>query len=160
MQFTGAHKYYWQDLIGDGLFKKDTLCVKIWFPSGHIKNWPLPFCGSKIKFVRIWYPYQAVWVEHSGSMSTVPKTLFHTISPLGMNGPNFVTNWMSRFALFALVDIPEENFKNYLLVCAELWNSVFLRQRLVEVSLSSGNYSRLLADVIFTRSMGYYMIQV
>ena len=34
------------------------------------------------------------------------------------------------------------------------------RQRLVEVSLSSGNYSRLLADVIFTRSMGYYMIQV
>ena len=37
---------------------------------------------------------------------------------------------------------------------------VFPRQRLVEVSLSSGNYSRLLADVIFTRSMGYYMIQV
>ena len=34
------------------------------------------------------------------------------------------------------------------------------RQRLIEVSLSSGNYSRLLADVIFTRSMGYYMIQV
>merc|ERR1719411_1732082 len=34
------------------------------------------------------------------------------------------------------------------------------RQRLVEVSLSSGNYSRLLANVIFTRSMGYYMIQV
>ena len=34
------------------------------------------------------------------------------------------------------------------------------RQRLVEVSLTSGNYSRLLADVIFTRSMGYYMIQV
>ena len=38
------------------------------------------------------------------------------------------------------------------------WN--IYRQRLVEVSLSSGNYSRLLADVIFTRSMGYYMIQV
>jgi len=34
------------------------------------------------------------------------------------------------------------------------------RQRLVEVSLTSGNYSRLLADVLFTRSMGYYMIQV
>ena len=34
------------------------------------------------------------------------------------------------------------------------------RQRLVEVSLSSGNYSRLLADVQFARSMGYYMIQV
>ena len=34
------------------------------------------------------------------------------------------------------------------------------RQRLVEVSLSSGNYSRLLADVVFTRSMGYYLIQV
>merc|ERR1719369_1865386 len=34
------------------------------------------------------------------------------------------------------------------------------RQRLIEVSLSSGNYSRLLADVLFTRSMGYYMIQV
>ena len=30
----------------------------------------------------------------------------------------------------------------------------------VKVSLSSGNYSRLLADIIFTRSMGYYMIQV
>ena len=35
-----------------------------------------------------------------------------------------------------------------------------VRQRLIEVSLSSGNYSRLLADVQFTRSMGYYMIQV
>merc|ERR1719410_1373983 len=34
------------------------------------------------------------------------------------------------------------------------------RQREIEVSLSSGNYSRLLADVQFTRSMGYYMIQV
>ena len=34
------------------------------------------------------------------------------------------------------------------------------RQRLIEVSLTSGNYSRLLADVIFSRSMGYYMIQV
>ena len=34
------------------------------------------------------------------------------------------------------------------------------RQRLIEVSLSSGNYSRLLADVQFIRSMGYYMIQV
>merc|ERR1719150_3680064 len=33
------------------------------------------------------------------------------------------------------------------------------RQRLIEVSLTSGNYSRLLADVMFTRSMGYYMIQ-
>ena len=39
-------------------------------------------------------------------------------------------------------------------------HDIFSRQRLVEVSLSSGNYSRLLADVIFTRSMGYYMIQV
>ena len=34
------------------------------------------------------------------------------------------------------------------------------RQRLIEISLSSGNYSRLLADVIFTRDMGYYLIQV
>ena len=34
------------------------------------------------------------------------------------------------------------------------------RQNQREVSLSSGNYSRLLADVQFARSMGYYMIQV
>merc|ERR1719369_350138 len=34
------------------------------------------------------------------------------------------------------------------------------RQRLIEVSLSSGNYSRLLADVIFDRALGYYVIQV
>merc|ERR1719266_2558117 len=34
------------------------------------------------------------------------------------------------------------------------------KQRLVEVSLSSGNYSRLLAEIQFTRSLGYYMIQV
>ena len=34
------------------------------------------------------------------------------------------------------------------------------RQRIIEASLSSGNYSRLLADVQFTRSMGYYIIQV
>ena len=34
------------------------------------------------------------------------------------------------------------------------------RQRFIEVSLTSGNYSRLLADVQFIRSMGYYMIQV
>ena len=42
----------------------------------------------------------------------------------------------------------------------QIQQNVISRQRLVEVSLSSGNYSRLLADVIFTRSMGYYMIQV
>ena len=34
------------------------------------------------------------------------------------------------------------------------------RQRIIEASLSSGNYSRLLMDVQFTRSMGYYIIQV
>ena len=34
------------------------------------------------------------------------------------------------------------------------------RQRIIEASLSSGNYSRLLADVHFERSMGYYIIQV
>jgi glycine receptor alpha-3 len=34
------------------------------------------------------------------------------------------------------------------------------RQRIIEASLSSGNYSRLLADVHFVRSMGYYIIQV
>jgi hypothetical protein len=30
----------------------------------------------------------------------------------------------------------------------------------VEASLSSGNYSRLLADVQFDRALGYYVIQV
>ena len=40
------------------------------------------------------------------------------------------------------------------------FNVVGHRQRLIEISLSSGNYSRLLADVIFTRDMGYYLIQV
>ncbi|XP_023343634.1 gamma-aminobutyric acid receptor subunit beta [Eurytemora carolleeae] len=34
------------------------------------------------------------------------------------------------------------------------------KQRIIEASLSSGNYSRLLADVAFVRSMGYYIIQV
>ena len=34
------------------------------------------------------------------------------------------------------------------------------RQRIVEASLSSGNYSRLLADVQFDRALGYYLIQV
>merc|ERR1711942_137333 len=34
------------------------------------------------------------------------------------------------------------------------------RQRLVEASLSSGNYSRLLADVVFVRAVGPYLIQV
>ena len=34
------------------------------------------------------------------------------------------------------------------------------RQRIVEASLSSGNYSRLLADVQFDRALGYYVIQV
>merc|ERR1719305_668181 len=34
------------------------------------------------------------------------------------------------------------------------------RQRIVEASLSSGNYSRLLADIQFDRAIGYYMIQV
>ena len=34
------------------------------------------------------------------------------------------------------------------------------RQRLVEVSLSSGNYSRLCVDVQFDRAIGYYVIQV
>merc|ERR1719427_1876391 len=34
------------------------------------------------------------------------------------------------------------------------------RQRIVEASLSSGNYSRLLADVQFDRALGPYVIQV
>ena len=34
------------------------------------------------------------------------------------------------------------------------------RTRLVEASLSSGNYSRLLVDVVFERALGYYLIQV
>merc|ERR1719410_2128925 len=34
------------------------------------------------------------------------------------------------------------------------------RQRIVEASLSSGNYSRLLADVQFDRALGYYLIQI
>jgi len=34
------------------------------------------------------------------------------------------------------------------------------RQRLVEVSVSSGNYSRLCVDVQFERAIGYYVIQV
>ena len=34
------------------------------------------------------------------------------------------------------------------------------RQRIVEASLSSGNYSRLLADVQFSRAVGSYLIQV
>jgi len=34
------------------------------------------------------------------------------------------------------------------------------RQRIVEASLSSGNYSRLLADIQFDRAIGYYVIQV
>ena len=34
------------------------------------------------------------------------------------------------------------------------------RQRLVEVSLSSGNYSRLCVDVQFDRAIGHYVIQV
>ena len=33
-------------------------------------------------------------------------------------------------------------------------------QEIVEASLSSGNYSRLLADVQFDRALGYYVIQV
>merc|ERR1719282_985433 len=34
------------------------------------------------------------------------------------------------------------------------------RQRIIEASLSSGNYSRLLADIQFDRAIGYYVIQV
>jgi len=34
------------------------------------------------------------------------------------------------------------------------------RQRFIEASLSSGNYSRLIGDVVFVRSVGPYVIQV
>ena len=34
------------------------------------------------------------------------------------------------------------------------------RQRRVLINLTSGNYSRLCADILFGRSMGYYIIQV
>ena len=34
------------------------------------------------------------------------------------------------------------------------------RQRRVLEVLTSGNYSRLCADILFSRSMGYYIIQV
>jgi glycine receptor alpha-3 len=34
------------------------------------------------------------------------------------------------------------------------------RQRANEISLSTGNYSRLACDILFVRSMGYYLIQI
>ena len=34
------------------------------------------------------------------------------------------------------------------------------RQRWELEQLTSGNYSRLCADILFSRSMGYYIIQV
>ena len=34
------------------------------------------------------------------------------------------------------------------------------RQRFELEELTSGNYSRLCADILFSRSMGYYIIQV
>ena len=34
------------------------------------------------------------------------------------------------------------------------------RERRVIEKLTSGNYSRLCADILFGRSMGYYIIQV
>ena len=34
------------------------------------------------------------------------------------------------------------------------------KQRANEISLSTGNYSRLACDILFVRSMGYYMIQI
>jgi len=40
------------------------------------------------------------------------------------------------------------------------FNVVGHRQRLIEASLSSGNYSRLLADIQFERALGHYVIQV
>ncbi|KAK7583759.1 hypothetical protein V9T40_004722 [Parthenolecanium corni] len=34
------------------------------------------------------------------------------------------------------------------------------RQRTIEISLSTGNYSRLVCEIQFVRSMGYYLIQI
>lgn len=34
------------------------------------------------------------------------------------------------------------------------------KQRANEISLSTGNYSRLACDIQFVRSMGYYLIQI
>ena len=34
------------------------------------------------------------------------------------------------------------------------------RQKTIEASLSTGNYSRLACEIQFVRSMGYYLIQI
>ena len=42
---------------------------------------------------------------------------------------------------------------------AEFYVVGYKQRRVLEV-LTSGNYSRLCMDIMFTRSMGYYLIQV
>ena len=42
---------------------------------------------------------------------------------------------------------------------AEFYVVGYRQRRVLEV-LTSGNYSRLCADILFSRSMGYYIIQV
>ncbi len=37
---------------------------------------------------------------------------------------------------------------------------VGFRQRSFEISLLTGNYSRLACEILFVRSMGYYLIQI
>lgn len=45
-------------------------------------------------------------------------------------------------------------------VSLPLFNVYGHRQRIIEASLSSGNYSRLLVDVAFERALGHYVLQV
>merc|ERR1719233_1117039 len=40
------------------------------------------------------------------------------------------------------------------------FNVLGYRQRIIEASLSSGNYSRLLGDVVFVRAVGHHVVQV
>ena len=51
------------------------------------------------------------------------------------------------------------HFSRYKCECSEFYVVGYRQRRVLEV-LTSGNYSRLCADILFSRSMGYYIIQV
>jgi len=80
--------------------------------------------------------------------------------------PNYgkqpVTVGVSLYIL-SMLDFSEQNMDfTFDMYFRQFWHDPRLghRQRLIEASLSSGNYSRLLADVQFNRASGHYLIQI
>jgi len=136
---------------------------KIWKPDTffvNTKSVEKQDIPAESTFGRIMHSGDVLWSSRLTFKATCPMDLTHypadnqlctlEIESFGYTMSDIRFRWEDGERSFQMspdVSLPQFNVLGY-------------RQRIVEASLSSGNYSRLLADIAFQRASGYFTMQV